>query len=143
MSTSLKFYMRIRNIKFEDLYEVYELLNQLKFVETSQVDKELAWKEYNSEGLVVEHEGKILGYGALVLESKIRGYKSAQIEDVVIDEKYRGKGWGKLLLEELCNRAEELGVYRISLFCNEELVSFYNKSGFEINNVVMKKFLKS
>lgn len=135
--------MKIRDIKFEDMEEVYDLLNQLKFVETSQVDKELAWKEYNTEGLVIEHEGKIVGYGALVVESKIRGYKSAQIEDVVIDESYRGKGWGELLIEELCDRAEELNVYRISLFCNKDLVPFYNKNGFEINNVVMKKFLTS
>lgn len=135
--------MKIRDIKFEDMEEVYHLLNQLKFVETSQVDKELAWKEYNTEGLVIEHEGKIVGYGALVVESKIRGYKSAQIEDVVIDESYRGNGWGELLIEELCDRAEELNVYRISLFCNKDLVPFYNKNGFEINNVVMKKFLTS
>ena len=135
--------MRVRDIKFEDMDEVYDLLNQLKFVETSKVDKEKAWKEYNTEGLVIEHEGKIVGYGALVVESKIRGYKSAQIEDVVINESYRGLGWGELLIEKLCKRAEELGVYRISLFCNKDLVPFYNKNGFEINNVVMKKFLTS
>ena len=135
--------MRVRDIKFKDMDAVYDLLNQLKFVETSQVDKELAWKEYNTEGLVLEDKGKVVGYGALVVESKIRGYKSAQIEDVVIDESYRGLGWGELLIEKLCQRAEELNVYRISLFCNKNLVPFYNKNGFEINNVVMKKFLTS
>ena len=39
--------MRVREIKFNDIDEVWELLNQLKFVETSLVDKEKAWKNFN------------------------------------------------------------------------------------------------
>ena len=109
--------MKIRDIRFEDLEQVYELLNQLKYVETSKVDKELAWKNFNSEGLVLEHDGKIVGYGSLVIESKIRGYNSGQIEDVVIDESYRGLGWGELLIERLVERGDNLGCYRIS-FCS-------------------------
>ena len=66
--------MRVREIKFNDIDEVWELLNQLKFVETSLVDKEKAWKNFNGEGFVVESANKIIGFGSLIVERKIRGY---------------------------------------------------------------------
>jgi len=132
--------MIVRDIKFEDLTEVYNLLNQLKFVFTHQVDKRKAWEEFNCEGLVVEFEDKIIGFGSLVVENKLRGYKSGQLEDIVIDQAFRGKGVGELLVKKLTERADELGCYRVSLFCKEELVPFYNKNGFDVNNIVMKRF---
>ena len=132
--------MKIRDIRFEDLEQVYDLLNQLKNVKTSKVDKELAWKNFNSEGLVLENKGKIVGYGALLVEYKIRGYNSGQIEDVVIDEIYRGLGWGELLVKRLVDRGDSMGCYRISLFCEQKLIPFYSKNGFKQNNVVMKRW---
>ena len=53
----------------------------------------------------------------------------------------REKGIGQLLVSELCKRANSLNAYRISLFCKKELITFYEKNGFKINNVVMKKWL--
>ncbi len=117
------------------------------FVDTSRTDSELAWKKFRNHGLVVEYEdkdnganNKIIGFGCLVVEYKIRGYTSGHIEDVVIDEEWRGSGIGEKLIRALCEKAEEQNCYRVSLFCREELIPFYNKNGFEVNNVVMKKF---
>ena len=134
--------MRVRNIKFNDIDEVWELLNQLKFVETSLVDKEKAWKNFNGEGFVVESANKIIGFGSLIVERKIRGYNSAQIEDVVIDEEFRGIGVGELLIRKMVDAAWEMRCYRISLFCNEKLIGFYTKNGFKVNNVVMKQWME-
>lgn len=134
--------MIVRDVKFKDLDAVYNLLNQLKFVFTHQVDKRKAWDEFNGEGLVVEHQDKIIGFGSLVVENKLRGYKSGQLEDIVIHQDWRGKGVGELLVKKLTERADELGCYRVSLFCREELIPFYNKNGFDVNNVVMKRFKK-
>jgi N-acetylglutamate synthase-like GNAT family acetyltransferase len=134
--------MRVREIKFNDIDEVWELLNQLKFVETSLVDKEKAWKNFNGEGFVVESANKIIGFGSLIVERKIRGYNSAQIEDVVIDEEFRGIGVGELLIRKMVDKAWEMRCYRISLFCKEELISFYTKNGFKVNNVVMKQWME-
>ena len=132
--------MIIRQIEYKDIESVWELLNQLMFVDTSLIDTELAWKKFNNHGIVVEVDDKIVGFGCLVVEYKIRGYTSGHIEDVVIDEEWRGKGVGEKLVKALCDKAEEHNCYRVSLFCRKELVSFYNKNGFEVNNVVMKKF---
>ena len=132
--------MIVRDIKFKDLDSVYDLLNQLTFVETSLVDKSKAWKEFNCQGLVVEYKNKIIGYGSLVIENKIRGYQSGQIEDVVVDENWRGYGVGEKLIKALVERAWEKKCYRLSLFCKEELVPFYEKNNFIVNNVVMKQW---
>jgi N-acetylglutamate synthase-like GNAT family acetyltransferase len=133
--------MIIRDIQFNDIDEVWKLLNQLSFEEVKKDDKITIWNNFNGIGIVVEYKGKIIGYGSIVLESKIRGRKSAQIEDLVIDENCREKGIGQLLVNELCKRANCLNAYRISLFCKKELITFYEKNGFKVNNVVMKKWL--
>lgn len=132
--------MIIRQIEKKDLKSVWELLNQLMFVDTSRTDLDLAWKKFRNHGIVVEYKDKIIGFGFLVVEYKIRGYTSGHIEDVVIDEEWRGFGVGEKLIRALCEKAEEQNCYRVSLFCREELIPFYNKNGFEVNNVVMKKF---
>ena len=132
--------MIIRQIEYKDIESVWELLNQLMFVDTSRTDSELAWKKFRNHGLVVEYKDKIIGFGCLVVEYKIRGYTSGHIEDVVIDEEWRGYGVGEKLIKALCEKAEEQNCYRVSLFCREELIPFYNKNGFEVNNVVMKRF---
>ncbi len=60
--------MIIRQIEKKDLESVWELLNQLMFVDTSRTDSELAWKKFRNHGLVVEYQDKIIGFGCLVVE---------------------------------------------------------------------------
>ena len=79
-----------REIVKKDLIEVWELLEQLKPINfTSDIDD--AWTEYNGIGIVGLDGDKIIAFGSLVVENKIRGYLSGQIEDVVVDSSYRGK----------------------------------------------------
>jgi len=128
-----------REIVKKDLIEVWELLEQLKPINfTSDIDD--AWTEYNGIGIVGLDGDKIIAFGSLVVENKIRGYLSGQIEDVVVDSSYRGKGVGEKLIEEISKKAKKIGCYRVSLFCKEELIPFYNKNGYEVNNIVMKKW---
>ena len=42
---------------------------------------------------------------------------------------------------ELIDIGSKKGCYRITLFCEEKLVKFYERTGFKVNNVMMKKFL--
>ena len=74
----------------------------------------------------------------LVSKSKIN---PNDIEDIVVDSEVRGKMIGVSLIKELIKVAENKGCYRITLFCKETLVNFYARNGFEVNNVVMKKYL--
>ena len=86
----------------------------------------------NSIVLVVEQEEKIVGTAKLLVEQKFHNNfsKMGHIEDVVVLEEYRGKGFGKLLMKKLIEFGKEKGCYKIVLNCNQENVEYYKKLGF-------------
>lgn len=53
-----------------------------------------------------------------------------QIEDVVVGTDYRGRGLGRLLVEELLKKAIEKGCYKVILNTADKNVPFYKKMGF-------------
>jgi GNAT superfamily N-acetyltransferase len=58
----------------------------------------------------------------------------AEIENMVVEEKYRSRGVGKLLIEYVLKRAKETGCYKIQLCSDnkrEEAHRFYQSMGFE------------
>ena len=71
-------------------------------------------------------EGQLVGFARALSDGVYR----ALIEDVIVEESYRGRGVGaalvRLLLKEHLNAVEE-----VSLGCTEENVVFYEKLGFE------------
>ena len=134
-----------RNIERKDLDQVFLLLNQLKNMDVSTIDKDKAWSDFinntSSNSVVGLYNNKIVAYGSVVIENKVRGEVAGHIEDIVVDSEVRGKMIGVSLIKELIKVAKNKGCYRITLFCKETLVNFYARNGFEINNVVMKKYL--
>ena len=134
-----------RNIEKKDLDQVFVLLNQLKQIEIDTIDKDKAWSDFinntSSNSVVGLYNNKIVAYGSVVIENKVRGEVAGHIEDIVVDSEVRGKMIGVSLIKELIKVAKNKGCYRITLFCKETLVNFYGRNGFEVNNVVMKKYL--
>lgn len=134
-----------RNIEKKDLDQVFVLLNQLKQIEIDTIDKDKAWSDFinntGSNSVVGLYNDKIVAYGSVVVENKVRGEIAGHIEDIVVDSEVRGKMIGVSLIKELIKVAKNKGCYRITLFCKETLVNFYGRNGFEVNNVVMKKYL--
>ena len=134
-----------RAVKRSDLKEVIVLLNQLKEIDVSKINLNKAWSDFisnsSSNSIVGIYNNKVVAYGSLVVENKIRGEVAGHIEDIVVDSNIRGKMIGVALIKELIKIGEIKGCYRITLFCKETLVKFYSRNGFEINNVVMKKYL--
>lgn len=66
-----------------------------------------------------------------------------RIEDVVVDRSVRGQRFGTLLNHHLVALARHIGVYKLSLECKNELISFYEQFGFkkdEGNNFLVQKF---
>jgi glucosamine-phosphate N-acetyltransferase len=76
---------------------------------------------------------KIVASASIFLEQKIihNGGIVAHLEDVVVDETYRGKQLGKKLIGNIVEKARESGAYKIIADCKPELLSFYSKNGFE------------
>jgi len=134
-----------RAVKRSDLNEVVVLLNQLKEIDVSKINLNKAWSDFisnsSSNSIVGIYNNKVVAYGSLVVENKIRGEVAGHIEDIVVDSNVRGKMIGVALIKELIKIGEIKGCYRITLFCKETLVKFYSRNGFEVNNVVMKKYL--
>tara|TARA_B100000029_G_scaffold465569_1_gene500327 strand:- start:3365 stop:3796 length:432 start_codon:yes stop_codon:yes gene_type:complete len=137
--------INFRAIKEQDVDQVFILLNQLKKIDLDNIDKDKAWYDFNSNtssnSIVGIYNNKIVAYGSVVIENKIRGEVAGHIEDIVVDTEARGKMIGVLLIKELIEVARKKGCYRITLFCKEELINFYSRNGFKVNNVVMKKYL--
>lgn len=136
-----------RSIDKSDLDQVFILLNQLKEKDIKSIDKDLSWKNFTSNtsanSIVGIYENKVVAYGSVVIENKIRGDIAGHIEDVVVDTSVRGKMVGVKLVKELVDIGKSKGCYRITLFCDEKLIKFYERNGFRVNNVIMKSFLNS
>ena len=134
-----------RRVKESDLDDVYVLLNQLKELDQDSIDKERAWKNFlkntSANSIVGILDEKIVAYGSVVIENKIRGELAGHIEDIVVDKNVGKKMIGTYLVKELIEICKKKKCYRITLFCNEKLVNFYSRNGFKVNNVMMKKFL--
>ena len=76
-------------------------------------------------------ENKIIGAGSIYKLIKLHNNAVGQIEDIIITEKYRGYGYGKILTKKLC----EIGLtnfkcYKIILNCLEKNIEFYEKCNF-------------
>jgi glucosamine-phosphate N-acetyltransferase len=76
---------------------------------------------------------KIVASASILLEQKIihEGGIVAHLEDVIVDQSYRGNQLGKKLIEFIVQKARESGAYKIIADCKPELLSFYSKNGFE------------
>ncbi|XP_001996128.2 probable glucosamine 6-phosphate N-acetyltransferase isoform X1 [Drosophila grimshawi] len=77
-------------------------------------------------------KGEIIGAASLIVERKfihncsVRG----RLEDVVVNDTYRGKQLGKLIVVTVSLLAEELGCYKMSLDCKDKLIKFYETLGY-------------
>ncbi|XP_077285145.1 glucosamine 6-phosphate N-acetyltransferase [Arctopsyche grandis] len=75
---------------------------------------------------------KIIGSATLTVEQKfihncgLRG----SLEDVVVDDTYRGKQLGKLIVVTVSLLAVVLGCYKVSLNCKDTLVAYYKTLGY-------------
>ena len=76
---------------------------------------------------------KIVASASILLEQKFihGGGIVAHLEDVVVDEAYRGNQLGQKLIANMIEKAKESGAYKIIADCKIGLLSFYSKNGFQ------------
>ena len=136
--------IKFREVREYHLPAVLQLLKQLDGGEL-EGDHLKAWQRFkgnpSSNAVIGIMDDRVVAYGSIVIENKINGKIAGHIEDVVVDESLRGSGVGTKLVEELLYIAEMEDCFRVSLFCKPELEPFYEKNGFKVNNIVMKKWL--
>jgi len=125
---------KFRKLKLKDEKEIKKLLKQLTSSKIN-FNIKLILKDNNCNCLVIEDEGRVIGFGSLVLGIvPCRGYL-AKIEDVVVDEKYRGKGLGKKLMQELIKIAKKKKIKNVNLTSHPKRVEarkLYESLGFKL-----------
>ena len=134
-----------REVIQDDLDSIFKLLNQLKEISIDSINYESAWNSFNenksTKSVVGVIDNKIVAYGSIVIENKIRGDVAGHIEDIVVDKNSRGRFIGDNLIKELVNIGKKNNCYRITLFCKEKLKNFYSRQGFKVSSINMKKYL--
>lgn len=146
--------MKIREINFNDFKKIFKLFNQLndKLNNCEDLFKDylLRIKSDNSKYiLIIEDEindvTELVGTCSILIEQKIiHDYGIvAHIEDLIIDEKYKGKKYGSVLLKEVIDIAKNLDCYKIILNCKDEIKDFYIKNGFEFKQLQGSIYFKN
>ncbi|XP_033328150.1 glucosamine 6-phosphate N-acetyltransferase [Megalopta genalis] len=117
-----------------------ELLAQL--TEVGHIGREQFLKRFHTMKntgsyyiIVIEDlsSGKVVAIASLVAELKfihncgVRGF----LQDVVVDNKYRGKHLGKLIVKIVLQLARYLRCYKLSLECKDNLIPFYESLDFK------------
>lgn len=126
-----------RKLEESDYYKNYlDLLSQLTQVgHITQEEFSKIFAKIQSQIWVFEdsHTNKIVASASILLEQKFihGGGIVAHLEDVVVDQSYRGNQLGQKLIANIVEKARESGAYKIIADCKLELVSFYSKNGFE------------
>lgn len=137
---------QIRKLHQNDYYKNYFcLLNQLS--KTSECNYD-TFSEYchalteNHLIFVIEEDNNIVATGTLLIEKKLLrcGGKVGHIEDVIVDQNYRQRGYGSAIVKYLVEYAEKMHCYKVILDCNEKNIKFYNNNGFVQKEVHMAKY---
>ena len=129
----------LRNIRNCDYNKGYlHLLRQLTHIEPDKICQNdfnnfINSLNKNHQILVIENTDTdtIIGTITVLIEKKLIHNMGlvCHIEDVVVNDKFRGFGIGKILLETALNYAISEKCYKTILDCSEENVGFYAKNG--------------
>lgn len=87
---------------------------QLEIVENKLSAFDEAYITYKMDGSIqigIEEDGKLVAG----LDACITAFKILYVSTVFVDEAYRRRGYGKMLIEEMEKRANEMGVNIIRL----------------------------
>lgn len=103
------------------------------------------WKDFisqnNVHSIVALIDKQVVGYGSIVIETKIRGGKVGHVEDIISHPCFRKKGVGKKIIYSLFEIAKTSNCYKIIIQCNTENLKFYEKHGYEISGITMQNFI--
>jgi len=131
----------IREATKKDAKQILGLIKELADFENELPEVELTVKDLENDGFsenpvfkcfVAESKKDIAGIALVYNRYSTWKGKSLHLEDLIVNEKYRGKGLGTLLLDEVVKYGNHLGVKRINwevLDWNEPAIKFYEKKG--------------
>lgn len=131
--------VNIRVAKKEDCKRLLELIQELADYERAPDEVTVTLTEFEDAGFgqqpvwkafVAEVEGIIQGFGIYYIRYSTWKGCRMYLEDLLVTERMRGKGLGKLLFDKLIEEANEKGFNGMTwqvLDWNEPALNFYKK----------------
>lgn len=129
----------IRKAKKEDCGRLMELVQELAEYERAPEEVTVTKEHFEESGfgpnpvwwaIVAEAEGMIVGFALYYVRYSTWKGQRMYLEDILVTNSYRGKGIGKLLLDQLIVEAKERGwdamIWQV-LKWNEPAINFYKK----------------
>ncbi len=133
--------IKLRQFAPEDIVQVVDLLQSVSVYRPDSVQilelARLFVGHEDSYACVVVQGDRVLGFGSLFILRRIRGGRSAIIEDVVVDAELRGRGIGRLVVTDLVAQARTRGCFKVSLEASDTALAFYEACGFSFGGQAM------
>ncbi|HEY9116505.1 MAG TPA: GNAT family N-acetyltransferase [Roseivirga sp.] len=133
--------MAIRKGIKSDLPQVLELIRELAVYEKAEHEVEITLEQLEADGFgekpvyeffVVEEDSEIVGIALFYFRYSTWKGKAVYLEDLVVKESQRGKGYGQQLLDAIIHEAKRTNSKQVRwqvLDWNEPAISFYKKLG--------------
>lgn len=119
--------LTLRPARTQDVSVIRDVVAPLAQERVLLQKEAVAYYESIQEFLIAEDEDQhVAGFGAL----HVMWEDIAEVRTLATAAPYRGRGVGSLLLEELLDRAERLGVTRV--FCLTFETEFFTRHGFTV-----------
>jgi glucosamine-phosphate N-acetyltransferase len=134
----------IKELDCDDNYEqylelMYEFTHYKKNVSIEDFNNYVNQKSKVRIIILKNKEDNIIGAGTIFNMEKLHNNSIGQIEDVIITEKYRNMGLGKIIINKLIEIGKtQFKCYKIILNCLDKNIEFYKKCNFNIVGVEMK-----
>jgi len=139
--------MIIRKLEKKDFEEYISLINEFRPI-VLDITKEIFETIYdtiflNSIIFVLEMNDIIVASTTLLIEQKFihKLSKYGHIEDVIVNNEHRGKGYGKKIIKYVVDYCKKNKFYKITLTCKQELIPFYEKNDFQVYQYHLSQLL--
>lgn len=136
----------IRTAVIEDCGSLLELIKELAVYERAPHEVTVSLEEFQNAGFgdnpiwkafVAEENGIIHGFGLYYIRYSTWKGCRMYLEDLLVTEKMRGKGLGKMILDRLIEEAKEKefnGICWQVLDWNDPAINFYKKYNTEFDS---------
>ena len=124
----------VREAEWESEAAVISNIRRLVFIIEQQVPKDDEWDGRDEESwhfLATDENDEPIGTARLLPDG--------QIGRMAVLEKYRGRGIGRVLLEQAVDKARHLSMKEVFLHAQTHALPFYEKAGFETHGDEFKE----
>lgn len=139
--------IKIRKAEKEDCQSMMQLINELAVYEKAPEEVTVTFDHFVESGFgekpvwwafVAEVDENVVGFALYYIRYSTWKGQRLYLEDILVNEPFRGKGIGKLLFDRLLKEVEEKqfsGMVWQVLEWNEPAINFYKKyNGVDFDN---------